>query len=507
MGANAKVYAVGYRSCEVGLPLPNSKQMDSGSLHIPVPPVRRKRSVNYRRLNFGAVPGYAPLSTDRRDTDTNLLAIRKRLVSDLPDPAPGFYSDFAAFVLSVLPTLFSPVRVGTFEGWLDGAPYTLKRKEELRVLHDRLRGERPSLKLCRKIKSFLKLESYGEYKFARGINSRTDWFKAWSGRYFKAVEEEVYKSPWFIKHVPIPERAALINALKIYGVHISENDYKNFEGSIRRKVMLACECLVYTYLLQNYPEDVSFICQVISGKNEIRTSTGLFYWLMAHRMSGDMCTSVGNGLTNLFLVLYIAHLKGAHVKGFVEGDDGIFACDAPLTADDFEKCGFKVEIHEVRDPAHAHFCGMTFSSSGDIIKDPRRVLQSFGWTSSFVHAGNAVMDSLLKSKALSLAYELPQCPILGVLARVTLDLTADVDMTHRDEHWGRDWNAILRTPIPDFAPAQSTRELFAEMYHVSIPMQLVAERAIRVHDLSYLSEILPAPRDVAHYYARYVEVG
>jgi hypothetical protein len=223
-------------------------------------------------------------------------------------------------------------------------------------------------------------------------------------------------------------------------------------------------------------------------------------------MSGDMCTSLGNGFTNLMLYKYLLHTKGGHGKALVEGDDGLFACDVPLTAEDYKNIGWTVEIKELTDPCRGHFCGMTFGEDGEIVKDPRRVLQTFCWTTSFIHAGNRVMDSLLKSKAQSLCYELPQCPIIGALARESMRLTEGVDVTHRELSWGRDWTAITANPIAPFAPKQATRDLVAELFGISVELQLAVEAAIWIDDFETVSRLLPPTNDVLHYTQRYLEL-
>lgn len=55
------------------------------------------------------------------------------------------------------------------------------------------------------VKSFIKEETYPEYKDSRCINARSDECKLLLGPYFKAIEEVTYKNPHFIKHVPVHE--------------------------------------------------------------------------------------------------------------------------------------------------------------------------------------------------------------------------------------------------------------------------------------------------------------
>lgn len=373
-----------------------------------------------------------------------------------------------------------------------------------------LHGQRPTRRDCRRIKSFIKLESYPEFKEARWINSRADIFKAWSGRFFRTVEEVLYDNPWFIKHVPIPSRPALVRSLRKAGLFYYENDYKSFEASIIPDLMRVCECQLYTHVLQRQPDDAAFINSVLLGRNELRTRAKVKTSIRGRRMSGDMCTSCGNGFTNLMLVLYVVSLKGGFVNGFVEGDDGLFASTVQLSSDDFTRCGMTVEIHEVSDPCRAHFCGMTFADTGVCIKDPRRVFQNFGWTHSFINAGPRIMDELLRSKALSLWYEMAQCPIVGQLAFTALGLTDGVDLCHYEDTTERGYDVRDLGKLTDFGvfrPDSQTRDLFASLYGISVNDQLYVEALIRNHRLDQIQSIIPANLSNQVYCTRYIEVG
>lgn len=352
---------------------------------------------------------------------------------------------------------------------------------------------------------FIKAESYDERKEARGINSRCDAFKAFSGPYFSALEAQIYKNPWFIKHVPVPERPKIIAALARAGLRYYENDYKAFESHFVKEFMRICECTLYERAFSKYPYAASFINKVISGKNRIHMRGGLMFELEARRMSGDMCTSLGNGFTNLMIVLFIVQRKGGVVSGFVEGDDGLFATDVELGKSDFEDVGFTVEINEVPHPCLGHFCGMLCTTHGEVLKDPRRVFRTFFWTSSAIFGGNKVMMSLLRSKAISLCYELPNCPILGALGRKALLLTEGVTPRAEDGIWKKT-PADFVGPTGPFEPSDEARNIFQTRFGIDRTAQDAAEQAIERWDLPSLAAILPPTETDLWYTARYLEV-
>jgi len=365
------------------------------------------------------------------------------------------------------------------------------------------------MKDASKVKSFPKLESYGEWKYVRWINSRVDSFKVWCGPLFHAIEEVVYEDPHFIKHTPVPERPAKVMALKRAGLRYFQTDFTSFEKHFTAEVQRNIEFVLYEELLPWLPaDDLKFLFSVLTGKNHLRTRVGVSAVVKARRMSGEMNTSLGNGFTNLMLALFVAHEQGFDLDGFVEGDDGLFAVNGEITTQMYAGLGFDIKIDEVDDPCEASFCGMIFSRSGQIIRDPKRFLQTFGWTHSCIHAGDKVMNQLLRAKALSACYETPNCPIVGVIARKALDHTANYaprfveDGYHNTAMIPRD-----TLDLPKFAPDMSTRHLFARKFKISIPEQLRAEAAIKAGNLNILADIVPSNAAVLRGYTHYVGVG
>lgn len=366
----------------------------------------------------------------------------------------------------------------------------------------------PDKRQSSKVKSFIKLESYDEVKEARWINSRVDDFKAFAGPYFKIVEDVLFARPEFIKHVPVPDRPALINAMEQAGLKYYSTDFTAFESHFTPEFMRACECKLYTHVLGDNVYS-RYMNDVITGNNVLKTRLGMTFQVQGRRMSGDMCTSLGNGFSNLMLAYFVYYSASGKIdlEGFtayVEGDDGLFASPVPLTGDMYLPLGFTIKMDEIRSPREASFCGLLCSPDNCVIKDPRRVFRSFGWTSSFIDAGPAIMDSLLKSKALSLCYELPQCPILGVLGRVALRKTQKTKLTHRHESYRE---TPLNFEIPEFAPSQETRDFFAQQFSISAELQLEVEEAIVRGDMETVSGLIPPTPDDTWYTSSYIELG
>lgn len=442
---------------------------------------------------------------DSNDPQTVTDGLKKRLFRDVPLAQGVLIDDLRRFVRKYCAENFAVARNISFQEWLGGTHYSDPRKKELAESNERNHGGPPNRKARRKINMFVKREFYMEWKHARLINSRSDQFKAWSGRFFKAVEEVVFAKPYFVKHVPVDQRAELIRSMRRSLAHYYATDFTAYESHFVPEIMDAVECELYRWCLQWSP-DVEILCSTLCGINRMKARMGSSAQCTGRRMSGDMCTSLGNGFTNFILATYLATKKGGTIHGFFEGDDGLFSSDVVLTKEDYEALGFTIKIEEVSDPCAASFCGMIFAESGEVIRDPRKFLMGFGWTSSCVGAGRSVGWQLLKAKSLSAIYETPQCPIVGELSRMALGRCEAQGVTARFVDDGYHKRPLLGPGLPTFHPSLSTRALFQEHFGISISAQLAAESAIRDGHFDELHLIVPPTGPQIAYSQLYVEV-
>lgn len=451
---------------------------------VAIPSIRRARAVTYQHLDFGPT-WLAPISGDGNDPDTVHDAVVTRMLRD-HKPARGqsvwvmdeaLLGEFGSFVASWIAQNVQPVHVMSFEEWMESTNYSSSRKAELRALYNGLQGGRPSRRECRKVKMFIKREGYLVWdKACRCINSRVDIFKAYSGRFFKSIEEHVYSicdpntgRPYFIKHVPVSDRAELVRKLKQAGCTYLETDYTAFESGYSKMFMDVCECALYKAALAHYPKDARLIADVISGRNICSTRGKVVAIADGRRMSGDMCTSLGNGFTNLMLSLFAAHKCSVTLTGHVEGDDGLFAASGPFDSDIPARLGFELKVKEHADPCLASFCGLIFASPGQVIKDPVKFLANFGWSGSYIGAGPSVRKALLRGKAISTIVEVGNCPVLGAIARAALAATEGVEPRYTSDGY----HVLTDVGCADvpFSPTLATRELFSHRYGVSVETQ------------------------------------
>jgi len=368
--------------------------------------------------------------------------------------------------------------------WLEGCPYPAHRKAELLRCWEECMGRLKAKHF--KVDSHGKREHYMKYKHARGINSRSDQFKCATGPFFKAIERVVFAHSAFIKHTPVRLRPRRIQEiLGGFPGPFYETDYCQFEKHFTEEVMGALEMVLYEHMLQHYPAMLKTIKNAMMGVN--RCGYGKFRLdIHAHRMSGEMCTSLGNGFSNLMLADFIATRKGGRITGFVEGDDGLFFSSVPITVQDFLELGFEIKILLHTNLLHTSFCGLVCSEDLITMTDPRKVLMTFGWTHSLLmNGGKKVRNELLKAKALSLAYEHPQCPILSTLAKTVLERLSCSKA--RFEHGWYEQHLIQQVVefkeetavLLELGPSETVRTDFAEVFGISIMQQLEVEREIR----------------------------
>ena len=156
-----------------------------------------------------------------------------------------------------------------------------------------------------------KAEWYEEPKPFRGIFARSDRWKARFGPLIYSIEKVAYKLKFFIKRVPVSERATFIK--EVFGIDedIFSNDFTAFESSSHVKLIRAILQPIYSHIAKDWLDEVEEYIDVLSSTNFIRCRD-YFMKVLGRRMSGEMDTSLGNGLLNIVILCYIHYLEGGY---------------------------------------------------------------------------------------------------------------------------------------------------------------------------------------------------
>jgi len=446
--------------------------------------------LDFVAANLGFYVDGVVLPAPDPDRMSNLLgALVKRVGTQVPKSDVGLMSRFSKFVQVWLESNLEPLGVGTdlsVDTWLKATSYPDWRQRQLLKAWADVDKTIPCYLALRtrmaRCKSFGKREFYTSYKEMRCINSRSDAFKVATGPAFHAIEDSVYTFvPEFIKHTPVPERPGKIASLWLPGISIVTSDYTAFEALLTPRFMRACEMQLYKHMLRHVTDGkkiYSLIARALTGINQChfggRGATKAVVKVKGTRMSGDMCTSLGNGFSNLMAMSFACECVGSVPRGFVEGDDGIFAVTGPVpTKDFFRRLGLRIKLRVDPDPMYADFCGNVFDPNDKCnIPDVAKQLVKLGWSMSEFRLGTPLQrGALLRAKAISAAYMYAGCPVLQAAAEYILRCVGDGPIIHESD-WARsEFGRPCHKPV-----GYASRLLLADKYGYTVELQYAAER-------------------------------
>lgn len=420
------------------------------------------------------------------------------------------------------------------EGWLESTSYTQSRKEELLATYDKICVD--FTKVNKKCKSFVKEESYPNYKFFRQINSRSDESKVLTGPMFQRMADrmmhfEVNGYMPFIKFIPHKDRPAYImRVLRPEGRVAYTSDFTSFEALFVKEIM-EIEIIAYKYLISRMPETFQTFMgrifdETLAGRNVCEMRQFIMS-VMATRMSGEMCTSLGNGFANLVIHYFVfEELLGAQdFRIVVEGDDALMTCSNVIEDPTpyYNELGLIVKLEQHQNINTASFCGCVFDTDDMVnVTDPRDVLLNFGWASAkYIGCRKSKMMSLLRAKSLSYLHQYPGCPVIQSLALYGLRVTSGISLSFALNNknvsmWEREQlqaaqraleAGLLDPKLPARDVPMNTRLLVEDLYGITYTMQLSLEAYL--DGLSGLTPLRldrwidPDP-DWVHYYDNYM---
>jgi len=521
----------GYRLNEVSLPdiPPPGDSVVAATLpsHANYNSLRRPPATTTLFPNLGAT---CP-RPDTSNPDSLILGIEKRMAYKPPPFSKYKRKRFRRFVKDWVEKNLNPLDADeqfNFEQWIESTNYPEWRKAELRVCRKELEDKfvdvyNMDLKSGSKyteVKIFTKDESYTEYKHFRGIWARSDYYKTVFGPICKKIEKKVFAMDYFIKKIPVNERASYIME-KVYkpGYKYVSTDFSQFESHFDKVMMKDCEFQLYRHMLstnKNFDKIWPVISNVLSGKN---FCVNKYFQLTceAKRMSGEMSTSLGNGFSNLMFILFAAEEYDIDMTmPVVEGDDGLFGIKGILPESHFLELGLTVKLENHENINTASFCGLIFDPDERVvIAEPLGILADSPWVGSrYRYASKQVIHGLMKSKALSICWQYPGCPIVYKYGLKMLGLLENFKfVTPKYNYWHSGLHDAAMEHYQKFGfplrePGQGTRTLMEAKFGISILEQLRIEQEIDMmtldDELISTTAFLLAPQVWKDDYTKYV---
>jgi len=512
----------GYLVSETKLPTPAMKPDKEVSVTV-YDIVQR-----YRPVGVAGPLGDRTWSVPKPDlvaSENKIAAFGGRLFKEVPLPESDALIKLGRFAAEEIPRLFRPLTVDDIpspESWIEARNRPNSWKEEMRRALDRCDGNVFSLlnqKEMAGVKSHLKDEYYPEFKYPRGINARVDANKILFGPLINAMENIAYANKAFIKHVPVKDRPAYIKSILGTAKWFMCTDYSSFEGSFRRKLMRHLEEVFFNHMISGLPPSLKAAYQRAfsrcAGKKKlvmgevIGECDGL-------RMSGEMWTSLHNGISNFIVARFIHNALGIECRGVVEGDDGLFGFELESqipTSARFAELGFSIKIEVTQNLEEASFCGIVFDPVTETNTcDPREFLASLAWLpyKYSLHKDSKKM-ALQRAKAMSYLYQYPGCPVIQAAAQAVLRLTRSVNIEWVFEKSGY-FNAyeedMFKGKLQAIAKpvADTTRALMESKFNIDPATQHSIEDFFESWDghekyPEYICQLFP--REFADYSLRY----
>jgi hypothetical protein len=310
-----------------------------------------------------------------------------------------------------------------------------------------------------------------------------------AGPIFKLIEKAVCKNKHFMKYIPVDKRVDVLNEMCEDGARYMATDFDHYESHFEKDIMEAVEFELYSYMVSKLPCGKLFmkiVSSVLTGVNMCRFKR-MVVKVLATRMSGEMNTSLGNGFSNLMLILYNFTKYGVHdPSGYVEGDDSIFKVFGTKhpVPQDFIDIGFSIKLNVYQHIGLASFCGVVFDpTSLQAITDPVRKVLNFSWMGErYINANQKTLLKLLSAKSMSLLVLYPACPIVTSLAKYGIRVSPHIykvatstqyemeEQIYLIKHYINNKNKYNTTTI-----TSETRKLMKEVFGIDEEIQISME--------------------------------
>lgn len=305
-----------------------------------------------------------------------------------------------------------------FEKWVQRYP----EQRRLQLAQGRAEAEQVGLLLKKhaRVSNFIKIETTNNFTDPRNISPREDVFMSVVGPFIAAVEHQAHRAPFLVKGLNLKKRDAKMAKLRMYQAFI-EIDFARFDMTVNR-ALLEVE---RTLICSKFPRDLFpelHRAYDLMMETHGKSTMGTLYHRLGGRNSGDLTTSIGNGLLNRFGI-WLCLRKLEDPEGFKaslsahEGDDGLIGVfrnqldQAVANLQFLWVLGLQPKIDVYHDISQTSFCGRFLADTEDGIvsyADPLRTLTKIHTT-----CASGPGKELMCAKALSYLHTDGTTPIIG----------------------------------------------------------------------------------------------
>lgn len=250
------------------------------------------------------------------------------------------------------------------------------------------------------------------------------------GPFISALEHHLLQLPWLVKGMDINGRDRKMKTLLDYD-HFVETDFSRFDSTISALIMEEVEHKVFSLFFNkdDYPDFHNALKCTLKTRGQ--TADSYQYTTFGSRCSGDVHTSIGNGIINRFLIWLVYHkIPHNDWTAFHEGDDGIQAVSSqwvPQILYNFtmlRSLGFECKINHSEVLSELTFCGrVMYKKDGLLVSmaDLPRALAKF-----HIVINTLPIKFAAVAKALSYISTDSHTPVLGSYAKALVRTLPEV---------------------------------------------------------------------------------
>lgn len=316
----------------------------------------------HKRMLYGGKQSYGSAVLSLNSVDNFTLNKQHVKIPRLIVTCPAIQARLGIYRFLIdkfIPEYITPLEGGldhitALENWIGPLKrYTLKTKEKMRnLLVKMMRGDyeasyhgQDDPMGLRVINIFQKCENYPEIKEPRAISACSEEAKCYLGGYLHAIDKHAIKTcPFFVKGLnsyAIDNKKT--NLARRWSLFMG-SDYSSYEGSQDYCWINMIEKTIYLKWLENYPEIQQHISEIYEKGHDIYYRKTFWGHLRGKRMSGDVQTSIGNGICNALIWKYVSYVSNVPIELLVEGDDAFICSDAELDVSIVHRLGFDCKI-------------------------------------------------------------------------------------------------------------------------------------------------------------------